>query len=292
MFNGTFTALVTPFANNKIDFKSLDTLIEHQLSRGIEGFVVCGTTAESPTLSQEEKLNLLDAVCKRTAGRVPILFGSGSNCTEKTIQLSRVAEDFPIDGYLIVVPYYNKPPQEGLIKHFTQIADATKHPIVMYNVPGRTITSLAPNTIVELSKHPNIHGIKEADSNLKLFDEYKDLIAKDFSLLSGDDESCIDFCLRGGHGVISVCSHIAPQEMNQWIRRAIENDPTVQQEFETQWPWIRSLYLTSNPIPVKAALKRKGLIEFNELRSPLCRLSASMEEELIACFKDFPGLLT
>lgn len=291
MFKGTFTALVTPFLNNKIDFDSLKNLVLKQMDQGIQGFVVCGTTGESATMTEEEQFQVLDFVLSLTQKKIPVIFGSGSNSTEKTIKLSQKACQYDIDGLLVVVPYYNKPPQEGLIQHFTQVADGVNKPVVMYNVPGRTIAALSPESVIHLAKHPNIVGIKEADSDLNNFSKYKSLVPEDFSLLSGDDESCVNFCLLGGHGVISVCSHIAPQQMVSWVGRAIEKDGGVRDEFRQQHPWIQSLYLTSNPIPVKAALAKKGLIASAQMRLPLVEMSEELETKMIERLGGFKGLL-
>ena len=285
MFEGVFTALVTPFDNNKIDFESLKKLIAAQLDAGIQGFVVCGTTAESPTLSEDEQLEILEFVCKEVGGQVPIIFGSGSNSTSKSIAMSQRASQYPIAALLVVVPYYNKPTQEGLIAHFTSVADNCKNPIILYNVPGRTITSLEPATIIELSKHPNIVGIKEADGSMDRFSSYKDKVTQGFALLSGDDETSIDFCLLGGHGVISVCSHIGPDKMVSWISRARDGDTKIASEFESQKQWINSLYLSSNPIPVKAALYCKKIIKTKEMRLPLTPMAFALENQMVETLK-------
>lgn len=291
MFQGVFTALVTPFKQGKIDFPSLEKLVDFQMENGIQGFVVCGTTGESATLSEAEQLKILDFVCKKVNKKIPILFGSGSNNTEKTIELSKKACEYPIDGLLVVVPYYNKPPQEGLLAHFTKVADNVDKPIILYNVPGRTVTALKPETIVALAKHPNIVGIKEADADINNFSKYKNQVPEDFALLSGDDESCVSFCFLGGHGVISVCSHVAPKEMVNWVTRAREKDDSVRDEFREQQRWIASLYLTSNPIPVKSALMHKGIIESQELRLPLVAITEPLEKQMLAILHEYKGLL-
>lgn len=291
MFNGVYTALVTPFKNGKVDFDSLSKLVDHQLENGIEGFVVCGTTGESVTLTEKEQLEVLSFVCEKVQKKVPILFGSGSNNTEKTIKLSKKACEHPIDGLLVVVPYYNKPPQEGLIAHFTAVADAVDKPIVLYNVPGRTITALSPESVIALSKHSNIVGIKEADGDLNNFSKYKNNVPEDFSLLSGDDESCVNFCFLGGHGVISVCSHVAPAEMVSWVKRAREKDESVRDEFRQQHRWIGNLYIAPNPIPVKAALVHKGLIETKDMRLPLVPMREDLEQTMVASLNEFKGLI-
>ena len=291
MFKGVFTALITPFKDGKIDFDSLDKLVAQQLEGDIQGFVVCGTTGESATMTEEEQFSVLDFICKKVDKKVPIIFGSGSNNTAKTISMSQKACDYPIDGLLVVVPYYNKPPQEGMIAHFEAVANAVEKPIILYNVPGRTVASLDPETIIHLSKHKNICGIKEANSDLNNFSKYKNLVPEDFSLLSGDDESCVNFSLLGGHGVISVCSHVAPKQMVNWVNRAIEKDESVREEFRAQHRWINGLYVTANPIPVKHAMMMKSVIASNEMRLPLVTMNEKTENEMLLTFNDFKELL-
>lgn len=292
MFKGVLTALITPFKNGEVDFDSLGKLVEQQLQNGIQGFIVCGTTGESVTMSEEEQFKVLQFVCDRVDKKVPIVFGSGSNNTEKTIKLSQKACEYPIDGLLVVVPYYNKPPQEGMIAHFEAVADSVNKPVVLYNVPGRTVASLSPESIIHLSKHKNIVAIKEADSDLNNFSKYKNQVQEDFTLLSGDDESCVNFCFLGGHGVISVCSHVAPDKMVEWIGRAVEKDESVREEYRQQLPWINGLYVTANPIPVKHAMMKKGVIASDEMRLPLVRMNEANKEAMELAFKDFRGLLS
>ena len=287
MFQGVFTALVTPFLNGKIDFISLEKLIDQQLSGGINGFVVCGTTGENSTLDETEQFEILEFVSKKVKKRVPVIFGSGSQCTKKTISLSQKACQYPIEALLIVVPYYNKPPQEGLLNHFKKVADNVEKPIFLYNVPGRTGISLEPETIIELSNHSNIIGIKEADPNFNRILKYKNSVHKNFALLSGDDKTCVEFCLLGGQGVISVCSHLIPSQIVNWIKRALNQDKFVKNEFTQQHPWIEKLYITSNPIPIKAALENYGLITSKEMRLPLVPLNHKMEKEMLKTINDY-----
>ncbi len=290
MFKGVFTALVTPFKDNEVDFESLDRLVEQQLKGGIQGFVVNGTTGESVTLSEDEQFKVLDFVCKKVEKRIPILFGSGSNNTEKTIKLSKKACKYPIDGLLVVVPYYNKPPQEGLIAHFKKVADEVSKPVVLYNVPGRTVAALEPKTVIELAKHSNIVAIKEANSDLNNFSMYKNQVPDDFTLLSGDDESCVNFCFLGGHGVISVCSNVAPAKMVNWVSRAVEKDESVREEYRLQHRWIQSLYISANPIPVKHALQVRGVIDSEEVRLPLVTMGDELKKQLAGAFVDYKDL--
>ncbi len=290
MFKGVFTALITPFMNGDIDWESLAQLIDLQLKGNIQGLVVCGTTGESATLTEEEQFKILDFVCDRVANKIPILFGSGTNNTSKTIELSKKACERDIAGVLVVVPYYNKPTQQGLIAHFSAVADNVNKPVVLYNVPGRTVTSLAPESVVTLAQHPNIVGIKEADADLNNFSKYKHRIPDDFSLLSGDDESCINFCLLGGHGVISVCSHVAPQKMVEWVTRALEKEESVRDEFRQQQRWISSLYISSNPVPVKYALSKRSIIGGDEVRLPLVTMDDTLKAQQDLAFQDFKEL--
>lgn len=292
MFHGVFTALVTPFKDNAVDYESLGRLVDFQIDNGIQGLVVCGTTGESATLNDDEQFEILDFVIKRAKGSVPIIFGSGSNNTAATIEKSRKACEYDIDGLLIVVPYYNKPSQAGMIAHFQAVADAATKPVVLYNVPGRTVVSLEPQSIIELAKHPNICGIKEANADLNNFSMYKNQVGEDFCLLSGDDESAASFCMLGGHGVISVCSHIHPAGMVEWINQAREKVETARENYRAQHPWINSLYIEPNPIPTKYALHKKGVLSTFDVRLPLVPMSQQGQESLHLSFKDFPELLS
>lgn len=280
IFKGTITALVTPFKKGLIDYESVRSLVKHQLDRGIQGFVVNGTTGESPTLTTAEKLELLAYVQKEVAGRVPILFGSGSNSTEETIQLTKAASQKNIDGLLVVTPYYNRPPQRGLFKHFEAVAASTKKPIVLYNVPGRTGVSMEVETVYQLSKIENIVGIKEATGDLKLAQKLIERLPKDFAMLSGDDGSCVDFCLLGGHGVISVLSHVIPRELTDTIERAQKGDRRAAEIFEPYKKLVNLLFCEANPIPVKAALHMMKVIGTDELRLPLVPLAADYQMPL------------
>jgi 4-hydroxy-tetrahydrodipicolinate synthase len=288
LFTGVYTALVTPFYQGKIDFPSLENLITQQLSGGIAGFVVNGTTAESPTLSEDEAFELLTFVKGVVKDRAHVIFGSGSNSTEKTIQLSKKAEAKGAEGLLVVVPYYNKPPQAGLAAHFKKVAESVTLPIMLYNVPGRTVVSLALETIKELSEVKNIVAIKEATGNVDFGRQIISATGADFIVSSGDDETALELQQAGGQGTISVCSHIIPQWMGRWFHQAYQPDFGV--EFQKLKPLISSLYISANPIPVKAALKEMGLIRSSEVRLPLCPLSAEQEKVLLdqlAAFKEF-----
>lgn len=289
LFQGAYTALVTPFLNGKIDFSSLEKLVEMQIKAGIHGFVVNGTTAESPTLSKEEALELLDFVKSKVAGRVKIVFGSGTNNTATTIQLSQAAEKQGADGLLVVVPYYNKPPQSGLFLHFKAVAESTSLPVMLYNVPGRTITSLNLATISQLQEIKNIVAIKEATGDIDFGRQVILAASKEFVVSSGDDESCLALKRIGGQGVVSVCSHIMPTKMARWF--SSETTDSDFRDFSGAIELIRSLYITSNPIPVKAALQMMGVIASDEMRLPLCTLEPEQKKTLEQALKKYEGYL-
>lgn len=288
-FVGAYTALVTPFLKGKIDFKSLEKLVDVQLKAGINGFVVNGTTAESPALSKDEAFELLDFVKSKVAGRARIIFGSGSNNTATTTQYSQEAEKRGADGLLVVVPYYNKPPQRGLYLHFKAVAESVALPVMLYNVPGRTITSLNLATIAQLQEIKNIVAIKEATGDLDFGRQIILSAKKDFVVSSGDDETCLALKKAGGRGVVSVCSHIMPTKMAKWF-----NTPTTDTEmrdFSGALELIKSLYITSNPIPVKAALHLMGIIATDEMRLPLCELDLEQKKIIEAQLKKYEAYL-
>lgn len=280
-FKGTFTAIVTPFKDNKIDFSSLDRLLKQQLEGGVDGFVVNGTTGESPTLTSDEVAELFKHIRKSCGPQVPLIVGTGSNSTAKTIEDSKKAESLGADALLVVVPYYNKPPQRGLYEHFKAVAESVKIPIILYNVPGRTITSLSVETIRDLSKISNIIGIKEASGKIDFAQEIIQACGKDFVMLSGDDGTYVEFLHVGGHGVISVASHVIPQQMVQWKKWVSEGQVVkARADIEKYMNLINVLFVEANPIPVKKAVQLMGLIDSASLRLPLVELSAENQEKL------------
>lgn len=288
--HGVYTALVTPFKNGKVDFVSLEKLVLSQMKGGIHRFVVNGTTAESPTLKAEESLEILKFVKKTAGDKASVMFGSGSNDTAKTIEFSKMAVAAGAESLLLVVPYYNKPPQEGLYLHFKKIADEVECPQVLYNVPGRTITSFEVETLERLAQHPRIVGIKEATGNLEFGEKIISRCGSAWSILSGDDETSLDLQKRGGSGVISVCSHIMAKKMSEWFSAKSPNESALQ-EFSQSRDLIRSLYITSNPIPVKAALHILGIIESDEMRLPLCTLTKEQKKSLEKVLKKYEMFL-
>lgn len=278
--SGVITALVTPFFQGEIDFDSLTKLVKNQILRGINSFVVNGTTAESPTLSEQEAISVLKFIRKEFPDSY-LIFGAGSNSTSQAIKLSKLGVENGADALLSVVPYYNKPTQEGLFLHFKEIASATEAPILLYNVPGRTITSLSVETIAALSKIDNIVGIKEASGSMEFAKEIKENTGSDFILLSGDDGTFDEFMLVGGQGIISVCSHLIPEVMCG-IYRTSGKDNKV---FKSLKNFIDSLYIEPNPIPTKYALQNIGLIRTFECRLPLTSLSLKSRSQVEQCLE-------
>lgn len=271
----TITALITPFQNGKIDFESLDKLIKQQVQGGVGGFVINGTTAESPTLEWSEVESIFKFTRNLVGKDFPLIIGTGSNSTLKTVTDTNKAKELGADAALVVVPYYNKPPQRGLISHFKTIAEQCEFPIILYNVPGRTITALSLDSIVELSRVPNIIGIKEASGNIAFDKEISQKCGPDFILLSGDDATYIEFLNNGGHGVISVASHIIPQQFAAWLKNPMQSD-----DFSKYKDLINDLFIESNPIPVKKALQFMKIIKSAELRLPLSEMDSALAEKL------------
>ena len=278
---GTFTALITPFQNGAIDYASLDKLMKHQLENGVDGFVINGTTAESPTLTTSEKEQLFKHARQFCGDKVPLIMGTGSNSTAQTIEDSKKAEQLGADAILVVVPYYNKPPQRGLFQHFKAVAESVKIPTILYNVPGRTITALAIETIRDLAKVPGVAGIKEASGKIDFDQDIIKACGSSFVMLSGDDGTYVDFLKVGGHGVISVATHVIPRQMAQWKKWAEAGEITkAQADIAKYMDLINLLFVEANPIPVKKALQLMGIISSAELRLPMVELSPEHTEKL------------
>ena len=270
---GVFTALVTPFKNEKVDFESLEKLVDAQMQGRVDGFVINGTTAESPTLKKSEREEIYQLIRKKVGSTKTLIFGTGSNDTETTIKDSLQAEELGADALLVVVPYYNKPPQRGLVAHFKKVASATKLPVLLYNVPGRTITSLSADSVAELSQVKNIVGIKEATGDLQLMKDIQKKVPPEFILLSGDDGTYIDFLKAGGHGVISVTAHLFPEAMKRWYEMVLSGkSDQAAKEFENYKKLTDLMFVEANPIPVKAALQMMKIIKQDDLRLPLVAL--------------------
>ena len=273
-FGQILTAMVTPFdQNGDIDFNATKNLINYLISNGTDGLVVSGTTGESPTLTTEEKVELFKYVVEVVDGRVPVIAGTGSNNTRASINLTNLAEKTGVDGIMLVVPYYNKPSQEGLYQHFKAIAESTSLPIILYNIPGRSVVNMSVETVVRLATIPNIVCIKEASGNLDAMAEIIRRTPEDFSLYSGDDGLTLPVLSIGGIGVISVASHIIGNEMQTMISNFKNgNLQEAAQAHRSLLPIIKALFAAPSPAPVKAALNLNG-IPVGDLRLPMVPLN-------------------
>lgn len=274
---GVFSALITPFENGEVDYTSLEKLVDYQVQQGINGLVINGTTAESPTLTSAEVKKIFSLVRAMVGIQFPLILGTGSNSTAKSVEDTKKAAELGADAALVVVPYYNKPPQRGIIQHYKAIAKNSEVPLIMYNVPGRTITSMTAETIWELSEIKNILGIKEASGDISFDQKLKSKLQNDFVFLSGDDGTYIDFLKLGGHGIISVMSNIIPKLTVDWTQAvmsgSVKETETAFQKFKSL---IDGMYVEANPIPIKWMLYRKGLIKSPEMRLPLVALDPQL----------------
>jgi len=271
MFSGVYTALVTPFKENKeIDKEALIRLVDRQLEEGITGLVPMGSTGESSTVSHEENLDVVELVIRRVAGRVPVIAGTGSNSTEEAIRMTKLAKQMGATASLQVSPYYNKPTQEGLYRHFMAIADAVDIPLILYNIQGRCGVNIETDTLMRLASHPRIVAVKEASGNLaQMMDVIKQKPA-DFDVLSGDDNMALPLTLLGGTGVISVLSNILPRWMVEMVQAARQGQlEKARQIHYDLLPFFKAMFVETNPIPVKACMAMMGLIK-EEYRLPLC----------------------
>ena len=272
---GSMVAVVTPMdTDGTINYDQLRALVDFHVDAGTQALVVAGTTGESATLDHREHVELLERACEIAAGRIPIVAGTGSNSTAQTLNLSKAVDRLPIVAFLVVTPYYNKPTQEGMRRHFSAVADAVQRPLILYNVPGRTGVDLTPRTVVQLASHPNIHGIKEATGELERVPVLREECGPGFALLSGDDATCCEFMLQGGNGVISVTANVAPAGMRRLCDAARAGRRVEAERIDADLRELhRTLFLESNPIPVKWAVEQMGLIGPG-IRLPLTRFVA------------------
>lgn len=268
------TAMITPFdSKGNVDFQKLSTLIDYLLKNGTDSLVVAGTTGESPTLSTEEKIALFEFTVKEVNGRVPVIAGTGSNNTKDSIKLTKKAEEAGVDCVMLVTPYYNKPSQEGMYRHFKAIAEETSLPVMLYNVPGRTVASLAPETAIRLAEIPNISAIKEASGDLDAITKIIAETPEDFYVYSGDDGLTLPILAVGGRGVVSVASHIVGSDMRQMIKNYTNGQTaTAALIHQKLLPIMKELFKAPNPAPVKTALQLKGL-DVGSVRLPLIPLN-------------------
>ena len=279
MIAGSMVALVTPMdAQGRLDWDSLSKLVDFHLENGTHAIVAVGTTGESATLDVEEHIKVIEFVVKRVNGRIPVIAGTGANSTSEAVHLTRNAKNAGVDACLLVVPYYNKPTQEGLYQHFKHIAEAVDIPQILYNVPGRTACDMQAETVIRLSSVPNIIGIKEATGDLQRAKAILDGVSKDFVVLSGDDPTAVELILLGGKGNISVTANVAPREMADLCNAALEGKADEARAInEKLMPLHKDLFVEANPIPVKWALVEMGLMH-KGIRLPLTWLSESCHD--------------
>jgi 4-hydroxy-tetrahydrodipicolinate synthase len=286
MFTGTYTAIITPFCDGKVDAAALENLIKAQIKAGVDGIVPVGTTGESPTLDYEEHIDVIERAIEYAGGKIKVLAGTGGNSTTEAIYLTKAAEELGADGSLQVAPYYNKPTQEGLFQHFQAIARATKLPIVLYSVPGRCGIEIGVETVNRLAGgNRNIIGIKEAGGSPDRVSQLRAALGKSFSILSGDDSLTLPFMAVGADGVVSVASNIIPREVAGMVKAfAMGKIEAAQRLHHKFYPLFRNLFLETNPIPVKAALAMMREIE-EEYRLPLVPIGAKNREILRATLR-------
>ena len=292
VFEGAGVALITPMkADGAVDYEKLEEIIEEQIAGGTDASVACGTTGEASTLTHEEHIEVIRQTCQVVAGRIPVVAGTGSNCTETAIYLSVEAQKAGADGVLVVSPYYNKATQKGLIGHFTAIADAIKIPVILYNIPGRTGVTILPETIAALCKNvENIVGVKEASGNFSNIATLMSLTDGDIDVYSGNDDQIVPLLSLGGKGVISVLSNVAPRQTHEICAAYLAGDVKKSMELQIQAiPLIAELFREVNPIPVKAAMNLMGK-NVGPLRRPLTEMEPQNQEKLKGAMEAY-GLL-
>ncbi len=280
MFEGSITALITPFENGRVDEAAFQKFVQWQIDQGTEAVVPCGTTGESPTLSHDEHMRVTELCVEVAKGKVPVIAGTGSNATDEAISLTRHAKQVGADAALVVTPYYNKPTQEGLYQHYKAIHDAVEIPIVIYNIPGRSIVDMAVETMARLAALPNIVGVKDATADLTRPAKTRAAIGPDFTQVSGEDATIVPFLAQGGHGCISVTANVAPRPCadlhDAWRKRDFD---TVARINDRLMPLHEALFVESSPGPVKYAASLLGLCQ-NRLRLPMIRVTAETENKV------------
>jgi 4-hydroxy-tetrahydrodipicolinate synthase len=288
MFRGTFTALVTPFRNGSVDFTALGKLIEAQIAAGISGVVAVGTTGESPTLTHDERETVIRTAVEIAKGRCAVLAGTGSYSTRDAIDATQRAGKLGADGALIVAPYYNKPSQEGLFRHFRAIAESTSLPITLYNIPGRCSVDVGADTVVRLAETcRNIVSIKEASGSVERVSELRGRLPDEFTILSGDDSLTLPFMVVGAVGVVSVASNLFPTEVCSLVRAFESGEAKTAEKLHRQlFPLFKALFIEPNPVPVKTALGWRGAMS-DEVRLPLCEMSETNQARLRKALDEF-----
>lgn len=286
MLQGSIVAIVTPFKKGKVDEKAFGDLIEWHIAQGTNAIVPCGTTGEASTLDYEEHYRVIDIAVKTVHGRIPVVAGTGANSTDETIEITRHAKKSGADAALLVTPYYNKPTQEGLYRHYKEVAKKVDIPIVLYNVPGRTAVNLLPSTVARLAEVKNIIAIKEATGDMKQVSEVIRLCGDKMVVISGDDFTTLTLLALGGRGVISVSANVMPKEVSQmcsfWMKGQIDKARALHYKLE---PLNAAMFIETNPIPVKTALAMMGKIQ-EEFRMPLCEMAPANREKLKKVLKD------
>jgi len=288
MFEGSIVALITPFKGGEVDYQALENLIEFHINNHTDAILVCGTTGESPTLTFEEHKKVIEEAVKIARGRIKVIAGTGANATHEAIELSTHAQRVGANACLLVAPYYNKPTQEGLYRHFKAIAEEVSIPIILYNIPSRTGVEIAPETIYRLVKeHENIIGSKESTPNMDRISELKKLLGGNFTILSGDDSLTLPMMALGAKGVISVANNIMPREVKQMVDYALKGDFKKAREMHYYlYELFKVLFIETNPIPVKTACWALGMCE-KEFRLPMCEMKPENERKLIGVLKAY-----
>jgi 4-hydroxy-tetrahydrodipicolinate synthase len=287
-FQGSFVALVTPFRDGRVDEAKLRELVEFHVSNGTDGLIPCGTTGESPTLAHEEHKRVVEVVIEAARKRIPVVAGTGSYSTAQAIELTRHAERAGASGALVVNPYYNKPTQEGLYRHFRAVAEAVGIPIITYNIQGRTAVNVETATMARLARDcKNIVGVKEASGSLDQMSQVIAACGPNFSVLSGDDNVTLPLMAIGGHGVVSVIANILPRETTDMVHAALDGDFKRARDLHYRlFPLARAAFLETNPIPIKEAMAMAGMLE-PEFRLPMCRMSDANRETLRGILRQY-----
>jgi 4-hydroxy-tetrahydrodipicolinate synthase len=286
MFNGALTAIITPFRDGAVDEPALRELVEWQIQSGIDGLVPCGSTGESATLTHAEHERVVKVTIEQARKRVPVIAGTGSNSTAEAIRLTCAAREMGADGALLISPYYNKPTQEGIYKHYKMVAASVNLPLFVYNIPGRTASNIAPETFQRLSEVRNIVGVKEASGSMEQVMDIRRLCGARFTILSGDDSLTLPIIALGGNGLIATVGNVVPRETHDLVAAALSGDFARAREIHYRiLPLMRALFLETNPIPVKQALAFMGKCA-NELRMPLVQMSAAPADRLRSALKE------
>lgn len=288
MFQGSIVAIVTPMLENgEVDYSSLQKLVNFHIQSGTHGIVAVGTTGESATLPVDEHIEVVAKIVEYAEGKLPVIAGSGANSTAEAIELSQAIAPTGVDGFLSVVPYYNKPQQRGMVAHFEAVADATDLPVLLYNVPGRTVADMLPETVAVLARHPKIVGIKEATGELQRVKQIRELTSDEFILLSGDDESAQAFMQEGGQGVISVTANVAAKQMAQMCELALAGKHDEARVIDQNISALhQGLFIESNPVIPKHCLLKMGLIQSSTLRLPMVQAELESQNSIEQVMRD------